>query len=275
MKPYDELIFANMNVHYFRYPFSYFLENQAALGFENFIFWASVPHIWIDQFGYEDIAGLRDLVRMHNLKLQAFAAPPYNYSLFAPKGSLQRKHTESYYRHCIEVAQELETNQVCLDLWGALRDGDPVEQYENCLEMLADLCVYAAARHCTLIVGNVSRANSALINSLAEVLRLKNDLHMNNLKIALDVSAALENDEKVEDWLNGFNNDLSIIYLADGRNRGSGFPLGYGCYPIVKILRLLKERKYSGIVAIKMNREKNELNPTRTDEINVAYLRRI
>lgn len=275
MKSSDELIFANMNVHYFRYPFSYFLEHQVALGFDSFLFWGSVPHIWVDQFGYEDVPELKDLIRKHKVKLLAYATRPYNYSLFAPKGSLQRKHTESYYRFCIDIAQELETDQICIDLWGALRDGDYTVQYENCLEMLANLCTYAKVSNCAIVVGNVSSANSALINTLDEVQRLKNELQMSNLKISLDVCTALENCEIIEDWLNIFEKDLSIIYLADGRNTCSGLPLGYGCYPIAKTLRLLKDQRYRGTVAIKMNREKSELNPTRTDKINITYLRRI
>jgi len=275
MKSSDELIFANMNVQYFRYPFSYFLENQVALGFDSFIFWGSVPHIWVDQFGYEDVTELKEMIRKHKLKLLAYAARPYNYSLFAPKGSLQRKYTESYYRFCIDIAQKLDTNQICIDLWGALRDGDCTVQYENCLEMLANLCTYAKVCNCTLVVGNVPYANSALINTLDEVQRLKKDLQMNNLKIALDVCTALEKGEEIEDWLNIFEKDLSIVYLADGRNTCSEYPLGYGCYPIAKILWLLKDQRYCGTVSIKMNREKSELNPTRTDKINITYLRRI
>ncbi len=274
MKSSDELRLANMNVHYFRYPFSFFLENQAALGFESIIFWGSVPHLWVDQFGYEDVTTLKEMIKKHRVKLLAYAARPYNYSLFAPMGSLQRKHTESYYRFCIEIAQKLETNQICLDLWGALRDGDYSVQYENCLEMLANLCTYAKGNNCTIVVGNVPNANSALINTLDEVQRLKDDLQMENLKIALDVCTALENGEKIEDWLNIFEKDLSIVYLADGRHTCSGCPLGYGCYPISKILRLLKDQRFSGTVALKMNREQSELNPTRTDRINISYLSR-
>ena len=118
MKSSDELIIANMNIQYFRYPFSYFLENQVALGFDSFLFWGSVPHIWVDQFGYEDVTELKEMIRKHKVNLLAYAARPYNYSLFAPKGSLQRKYTESYYRFCIDIAQKLETNQICVELWG-------------------------------------------------------------------------------------------------------------------------------------------------------------
>lgn len=270
----DRLEIANMNVHYFRFPLSYFMERQEALGFRKLVFWGSVPHIWVDQYGCEDVTEIKKMIENSSLKLSAYAARPYNYSLFAPKGSLQGKCSERYYRFCIDTAQKLGTDSICIDLWGALLDGDPAGQYENCLEMLAVLATYAKERNCAIIVGNVSNSCSALFNTLDEVQRMKRDIHMDNLKIALDIGAALDNGEDIRDWLNTFDKDLSMIYLADGRSTGTGYPLGFGCYPVGRILGLLQEYGYGGTVAIKMDREKNELDPAHTDQINISYLDR-
>ena len=217
---------------------------------------------------------MRESLAKHGVELLAYAARPYNYSLFAPKGSLQRSCSADYYRFCIDVAQKLNTDRICIDLWGALRDVDPAVQYENCLEMLANLCAYAKDRHCTVVVGNVPTGNSALMNTLAQVRRLKEDIRMDNCEVALDVCAALENGETVEDWLDAFNEHLSVIYLADGRSASAGYPLGHGCYPIASILELLRERQYRGTVAIKMDREKTDRDPVGADRDNVAWLRR-
>lgn len=274
MRCLDMFDIANMNVHYFRYPFSYFLERQAELGMGSVVLWGSVPHIWVDQYGYEDIDGLYAALCKHDIKLSAYAARPYNYSLFAPEGSQQRQCTQSYYKFCIDIALRLKTNRICIDLWGALRDRDADGQYERCIEMLSGLCAYANERGCTVIVGNAAYKSSALINTLGDVQRLKKDINMNNCGIALDVCTALENGEDIKYWLDSFGKDLCMVYLADGRNNGAGYPLGYGCYPVAKILQLLKERGYSGTVALKMDREMNELNPARTDRINASYITR-
>lgn len=265
---------ASMNVHYFRYPFSYFLEQQRELGFDSFVFWGSVPHIWVDQFGYEDVSTLREALAEHGVKALAYAARPYNYSLFAPKGSMQRSYSADYYRLSIDAARELGMNRICVDLWGALRDAGPAAQYENCLDMLASLCAYAEERSCTVVIGNVPGNSSALMNTLMQVRRLQEDVRMDNCEVALDVCAALESGETVTDWLDAFGQQLSIVYLADGCDAGTGYPLGHGCYPIAEALGLLRERAYRGAIAIKMDREKTDRDPVGADRDNVAWLRR-
>ena len=270
----SNLKLANMNIHYFRYPFSYFLEKQDEQGCKSIVFWGSVPHLWVDQLGCEDTANTAEMLDGLRIKVEAYAARPYNYSLFAPKGSLQRKCTESYYRHCINAAQMLGTNRICIDLWGALRDIDAEVQYENCAEMLKELCEYAKESDCTIIVGNVPFANSAMMNTLSEVKRLWGDVHTDNCGISLDICTAMENGEDIKAWQDTFGDRLTMVYLADGDGAGAGYPLGSGCYPIAEILNILEERKYRGMVAIKMDREKNELDPVGADRVNFEYLKK-
>lgn len=263
---------ANMNLHYFRYPFRFFLEKQRELGEDQIVFWGSVPHLWVDQYGAEDAGPVFAAAAESGVKIRAFAARPYNYSLFAPEGSPQRLHTESYYRRVLELAAASGIPLVAIDLWGALRDGDQEEQYRLCRRMLGDLCARAHSLGLRLAVGNVPYASSAMMNTLPQLRRLAGDIDSPALCVALDLAQAASLQEDVREWHEAFGEALAVIYLSDLRSGGGGYPLGRGCCALQKNLDTLQKLPYRGIVALRMDRVRCEHRPWEADAVNYAYL---
>lgn len=260
---------SNMNMHYFVYPYCYYLEHQKKLDFDTSVVWGSVPHIWADQFGVEDID-----FNSINPGARLFAARPYNYSLFFSRESVIGAHSLAYYRHLIDFCEKNRFEILGIDLWGALRDEDATKQLKFCVDNLKSLCLYAKDRGIHIMIGCVPFGNSALINSLPELRSLFEQVNEDVLTVSMEYGLAYLNGETVEDWLSAFDSRLSTVYLSDVRANGYGYPLGKGVAPIEKVLTSLDNHGFSGIVALKMDRKRIKgFDPVEIDRINSAYLK--
>lgn len=268
------LNFVNMNLHYFRFPFSYFLSAQKAIDVDKIVFWSSVPHLWVDQYGAEDAITVMEQARDSGVEVCAYAVRPYNYSLFYPMGTFQQECTKRYYCRNLEIASQNKISLVGIDLWGALRDIDYERQYTNCIAMLDQLCQVAKGLGCKLVVGNVSPRNSAIMNTLAELQRLVAEVDSDALCIGLDLAEAICQQERIVDWHKAFGQSLKMVYFSDARNGVTGYPLGTGCCALHLVMKELQKLKYGGLLALRMDRERCEQHPKKVDEINYSYIRR-
>ncbi len=262
----------NMNEHYFRYPLEEFVRRQQERGETHLVFWAGVPHLWVDQYGTEPHEKLFARMAEAGFEIDAVVARPYNYTLFAEEDSLIDMHSLAYYRTMIDLAVEQGIFLLGIELWGALRDVDREKQYQNCCRNLQKLCAYADSRKTELAVGNVPYSRSAMMNTLPEVRRLIGAVGCCNLSAALDYGTACLCGERASDWVDGFGERLRLIYLSDARNDGGGYPLSHGCCAMKNDLEQLERRGFSGVVALRMSREACREDPASVDEINFRYL---
>lgn len=265
----------NMNEHYFCYPLGTFVHRQRERGESRMVFWASVPHLWVDQYGAEPCEQVFGPIEEAGITIDAIVARPYNYTLFAETDSLAGRHTMAYYRTMVSLTAEQGVSLLALELWGALRDEDREAQYQNCLGMLRELCGYAKSRGVELAVGNVPYSNSAMMNALPEVQRLVGEAGCDNLSVALDSGAAWLQGESLTEWMDAFGGRLRLVYLSDARNDGGGYPLSRGCCAVENELEQLKRRGFSGVAALRMSQDFCREDPAAVDKENIRYLTEI
>lgn len=263
----------NTNEHYFRFPLDTFVEKQKELGESRIVFWASVPHLWADQYGVEPHEEIFRKFSEAGILIEAIAARPYNYTLFMDSGSTVGVHSMAYYRGIIDLAAEQEISLVAIELWGALRDRERGEQYQNCCEALKALCEYAGQKGISLAVGNVSYSHSAIINTLPELKSLLEEAGCENLLAVMDYGTAWQRHETVEEWIEALGRRLCMIYLSNARNSGSGYPLSQGCCAIRRDLDKLRKAGFSGVIALRMSQDFCQQDPTSIDEGNWDYLK--
>lgn len=262
----------NMNVHYFRYPLDTFVHRQQELGETHLVFWAGVPHLWVDQYGAEPHQALFDQISAAGLVIDAMTARPYNYTLFMDQASLPGMHSMAYYREMIDLAAEQAIPLLGIELWGALRDGDRKRQYGNCCEALRGLCAYAEKKRLKLAIGNVSCSHSAMMNTLSEIKQMVESVGCDNLMVSLDYGTAWLYRESAAQWVAAFGERLRLIYLSDARNNGSGYPLSRGCCPIQRDLEQLREQAFTGVIALRMSQDFCQQEPSLIDLQNQQYL---
>ena len=263
---------AHMNVHYFRYPLSAFVRSQKELGRKHIVFWAGVPHLWVDQYGAEPYEVVLKQLSEGGLIVDAIAARLYNYTLFMDEESTLNMHSMAYYRRMIDLTAEWGVPLLAIELWGALRDLKREGQYQNCRNALRQLCEYAEEKQLKLAVGNVSYSHSAMMNTLSEIKELVKATDCDNLMVALDYGTAWLNRESAAEWIDAFGERLQLLYLSDARNNGSGYPLSKGCCAIGKELEELRRLNFGGIVALRMEQDCCRQDPVLVDMENQMYL---
>ena len=262
----------NTNEHYFRFPLDTFVEKQKELGGSRIVFWASVPHLWADQYGVEPHEEIFTKFFEAGIIIEAIAARPYNYTLFMDNRSRLGVHSMAYYRGLIDLAAEQGISLVAIELWGALRDKDRCEQYQNCCQALRALCQYAGQKGINLAVGNVSYSHSAMINTLPELKSLLEEADCENLLAFMDYGTAWQRHENVEMWIDTLGQRLCMIYLSNARNGGSGYPLSQGCCAIQRDLDKLRKAGFSGVIALRMSQDFCQQDPALVDDENWNYL---
>ena len=267
----ESFVIGNTNVPYFRYPYGYFLEKQKLLCVKTVVLWGSVPHIWIDQFGVEPVSVIED-TRTAGFEIAAFAARPYNYSLFADSETILHKYSMNYYYNTIDFASEKKIPLVGIDLWGALRDLDQTAQYRNCVEALCMLVDYAGKKKVKLYVGNVPYVNSAQMNTLEEVAKLSADVNDTRLQISLEYGMLNYQQESLMDWLEKFADRLAVIYVSDSIKNKIGFIPGTGELSIAEDLEKLRTEHYSGLIVPRLDRDLYEADPFPADQESMRFL---
>lgn len=263
----------NTNEHYFRFPLDAFVEKQKELGESRIVFWASVPHLWADQYGVEPHEEIFTKFSEAGIIIEAMAARPYNYTLFMDSNSLVGIHSMAYYQGLIDLAAEQAVSLVAIELWGALRDKDRGEQYRNCCRALKELCTYAGQKGISLAVGNVSYSHSAMMNTLPEIKGLLDEVNCENLLAVMDYGTAWQRRETVEKWIETLGHKLCLIYLSNARSSGGGYPLGQGCCAIKRDLEKLRKAGFSGVIALRMSQDFCQQAPASVDEENWDYLK--
>lgn len=264
---------ANSNFHYFRYAWDYFLKQQQENGCKQILLWGSVPHLWVDHLGYEDLTGLKERLAAHEIRIFAYMPRTYNISMFAEAGSAQQEASKSYFENSIEIADELDSAYVLIDLAGALKDADPEAQLANCAAMLRHICSKAAEKGLTVAVGTVTPDTCHLVNRLPELQELIRRVGAENLKVVLDICAMAEAGETIAEWFAAFGSSICAVILADGRTSGY-YALGDGCYPIASYLKQL-EALYDGVICLRMDRDRYERKPLEADAKNFAALKKL
>lgn len=268
----EQLRIDNMNVHYFHHSLDTFLDEQKKTGMNHLVFWAGVPHLWVDHYGAEPHRDIFEKISSAGLMIDALAARPYNYTLFAEPGSLLGTHSMTYYKVMIDLAHEQTVSLLSIELWGALRDLDRERQRINCRNALSELCRYAESKKVTLAVANVCYSHSSMMNTLSDIKSLIEEIKSDHLTAAMDYGAAWRKGESMDEWTDAFGERLSMIYLSGTDNHGDGYALSHGCCATRKELERLAKREFSGIIALRMSHDSCLKDPAGIDRQNIRYL---
>jgi protein FrlC len=271
MASLKEIKIANMNVHYYLYPFDYFLDVQNEIGIKNIELWGSVPHLWIDHIRYRDIAPIRKKLVDYGIDIVAFTPKPYNYTLCAPYESTQRKATLTYYKNCIDATVNLGVNRMCIDSTGGSFD-TPYEILWNCCrDLLIHLCRIAKSKDVMIIMGTALPGLSKVVTTLHELKEMVDCVARDNLKVLLDTVAMSMSGETIGQWFGVFGSNIVHTHFTDGRNNGYRV-WGEGCYPMKKYLYELYHNGYTGYLGQKILNEDYFTDPAEADRKNFTSI---
>lgn len=197
------------NMHYFYYPWSYFLENQKKLGADKIDFFGGMPHIWIDHYAWYGSRAIRESVKEQGMNLVLFTPKPYNYCIFAPEephGAM----SEGYYKNCISAAEELGVSNMAISLTGGYRDYSPDLLREKGKKRLAGLGRLAAEHNINILL-EAGETENFLFQTIQEARMFFQSESGRNFKLSLNIRTMSKAGELLSQWMEAFPRELQYI----------------------------------------------------------------
>jgi protein FrlC len=267
-KPKMQII--NTNAHYFLYPFNMFLETQRQLGLSKIELWGSVPHIYIDHYGYENLNRISSELSGVGMRVSVFTPNPYKYTISAVECEKLRKYSLAYYKHCIDVAAELKIPLMCISPAGGCMDLSSKKAWSYCKNALVYLCKRASEKGVKLALSTVEPGESKVLNTLFELETMLCEVG-SNLSAVLDIASMSKAGENIYQWFDVLGLCIAHVHFTDSRSLGRQV-LGQDCFSIKRMINTLNECGYKGYLGKLLVDDRYIYKPIETDRNNFVTL---
>lgn len=196
-------------MHYFFYPWEYFLENQKRLGVDKIDFYAAMPHIWIDHYACYGSRAIKQAVDEKGMVMVLFTPKPYNYCIFAPEEP-HGEMSENYYKNCISAAKELGISNMAISLAGGYRDYPENLVRKKGRERLFRLGELAAAENIDLLL-ETGETENLLFQTVQEAEIFFQGTNCGAFKLSLNIRTVGKSGELLSQWMEAFPHKLQYI----------------------------------------------------------------
>ncbi len=267
---------AQMNQHYKRYSYRFFLENQKRLGVTSLELWMGAPHFYLDRLRYSDCTAIRRQTASAGLSVKAATAPSFARQYqYAMPGKEWSEYAFAYFSNGIRAAAELGAGIVTVNAgWELI--GDPLsEAVKRSAQMLHRLAEFAWQRGIVLALEPLMTTESCIADSLRGTKNLIRASAHHNLKAMVDTGAMAYQGETLEEWLEAFGEDLVHMHFVDAAGRGDSFTHGVwgdGVLPLQDMLSCMERYGYRGLLTQEIAEERYEDDPAQADRRNIGML---
>lgn len=262
----DEQI-VGCNGFYARHTLKRFLDAQSRLKRSRLALYPLPAHLWLDHIRCVGLETLDVALERRDISVSSFHPQSFQYSLFEGTKTSQGRWTAAYYRRCVDTAAALGCSTLCIEPAGSLLDRSPQEQWRNLVEQVAGLCAYARQHGVQVCVQTVTRAESGLLRTLEELLRLLEEVP--DACAVLDTVPASQAGESISLWFSALGEKIRHVRFRDGRTDG-GRIWGEGVYPFHSYGAQLLEVPYTGTVSLCGVTDRYQDRPEEADTINLA-----
>ncbi|MBQ3267551.1 MAG: TIM barrel protein [Atopobiaceae bacterium] len=266
---------AGMNIHYLYYSLEYFLDTQAELGFESIELWGGAPHFYLTPESNEDVAAVRRKLDERGLTIRCFTPENCTYQYqFAAQTPLLFEKSLQYFSRGLEVAAELGSPLMqCNSGWGFWNE-DREEAWKRSREMLRKLSERAEELGVTLVMESLRRAESQLVNTLADAKRMFDEVDHPNFKILLDTVPMSIEGETVQDWFDVFGDNIRHMHFVDCNPYGH-LVWGDGNRDLEAWCKALADNGYDGFLGQEITDGKYYDDPREADRQNMEHYKRV
>lgn len=245
---------ANMNFHYHRYPFDYFLDSTVRLGLEAIELWAGAPHLYVEDTNSQEVASLHREIKRRDLNLVCFTPEQciYPINLSAQNDTLRTRSIQ-YFQKSLQVANSLECPMLLVTAGYGFFNEPQEDAWKRARESLEKLCRYAEEAGIVLVLEPLSPFGSKVITNLNSLKRMITEVRSPQLKAMLDTIPMALAGDTIEGYASVLGSDLAHIHFLDGDGKTSAhLAWGEGCFPLEAFKRSLEENRYEGYLSLEI-----------------------
>jgi len=263
------------NMAYRRYSFDFFLESAQRLGIRKIELCGCHPHFTMFEAREFDTKQLAKKIRDHGLVVSAIE-PEQNFlpiNIAALDGYF-RKQSVRQLAFFIERARYFDCDKVIVYPGKALMNHPHSEAWKYARESIEELSRIAEKNDVTILLEAVSSFISDLMMDSATLARMMREVDADNIGCCVNSSAAYAAKETLDDYFRRFGDKIGLVQLSDSVEDNEQLPWGTGLQDLDSHLRTLRERNYTGDIAMELLEEELAGDPEANYRESIAYFRK-
>jgi protein FrlC len=242
----------------------------AAIGYDGIEVGCAAPHAWPAHLGKARRSELRKLLQDHGLTCVSLlpapgGGPGNNTASPLPE---ERASSTAHYKEVVDLAHDLGATRVIYVAGWRVFGTTQEDAWAWSLEALRDIGRHAAERGITMLIEPTS-ADSNLIESAGDALKLREQTGLANVKVMFDTYHALFRSEVSTDYVYEMAPHLAHIHCADIDR----LPPGEGVVDWEGVLRAAKTVNFDGYLTMEIGFNTRRADPDRYARSALAYLK--
>jgi len=253
---------------------SYSLEEAARriarAGYDGIEIGCAAPHAWPAYLSNTRRAELKKIINGEGLAVSSLLPAPGGGPGNNPASILpeERAATIAHYKEVIDLAHDLGAERV-LYIAGWRSYGVSTEEALGwTLNALIQIATHAATKGVTICIEPTS-ADSNLIDTAGQALKLLEQTGQPNVKLMFDTYHALYRNEVSSDYVHEMAPHLAHVHFADIDRR----PPGEGIVDWVGVMQALKDIDFNGYLTMEIGFAARRVEPDRFARSAIEYLK--
>jgi len=238
---------------YFNYSLQDAIRHLHRYGYHGIEVWGGRPHAYRRDLDDElpEILGLLD--RLH-MEVPNFVPAQFRYpSILCSLNEAIRRDSVRYIEDAIDTALRLGASSVSLCPGMTLHGEDPAQGWAQFRTSLIELLDYSAASDLALLIEPAHRAETTLIRTVDEGLRMIDEVGSDRLGILLDTGHANLNGEDLAGVVRRLTGLPLHIHIDDNNGDSDAHSIpGDGEIDFGPFARALKETGYDGFISAEL-----------------------
>ena len=254
------------------YPLEEVVKRIARIGYDAIEIGCAAPHAWPAHLSANRRSELKKLIKGEGIVVSSLlpapgGGPGNNPSSLLPE---ERAATIVHYKEVIDLAHDLGTDRVIYVAgwrsFGVSRE----DALGWSLKAVTEIGKYAAVKGITVVIEPTS-ADSNLIDTAGDALKLRDQAGLANVKVMFDTYHALYRNEVSSDYVYEMAEHLDHVHVAEIDRK----PPGEGVVDWVGVMQALKDIKFKGYLTMEIGFAARRVEPDRYARSALTYLKSI
>ena len=230
------------------YPIKYVINELAKIGYEGIELGAASPVAYPPYTSKEDREKISDLLIENNIEISSVSICPgggCGNNVASPLKA-EREEAIKNYKDCVDLAYDLGA-KLCNYIAGWVIWGVSQEKaWEWSRECLVEVAKYAQKKDIIIPI-EPTPADSNLIETADDALKLMRDSGMNNVKVMFDTSHIFYRGEILTDYVEAMKSDLIYVHITDLDRMPPGTKTDFSL-----LINALKSINYQGYLTVEI-----------------------
>lgn len=254
------------------YPLEVVVPRLAAIGYDGIELGAAAPHAYPDYTGPQRRREIRKLFEQNNIALISMLPAPGGGAGFNVASPIKEERTAAIdqYKKVVTLCAEL-GGKIVLYVAGWQVFGTTREEAWNWSRVaLADIAKTADTQGIMICI-EPTPADSNLVDSADDALRMMHEVAAQNVKLMFDTYHTIYRNEVATDYVHRFGKDLAHVHLADS-NR---LPPGEGTGSFATLIETLKKTGFDGYLTMEIGFNRRDVDPDAFAKRAYDYVKRL